>query len=317
MLCLQLHNPDPYFCLAAEEFLMKNYQDDIFMIWQSQNAVIVGKHQNTLGEINYRYVRENNVRVARRISGGGTVFHDEGNINFVFIRNVESPAVVSFRMFLKPVADFLGKLGVMAEISGHNDLLATGKKISGNAQHVYKNRVLHHGTLLYDSDLDKLGNAIRVVPGKYSGKAVQSNRSMVANIRSMLPDKLTTSQFIQKMFDFLLISYPGSRFHDLSEDEIRDIASLATSKFASWDWCFGYSPKYVFRNELSHRDTLLKIELSVEKGMIVESRCAGSFPEIPELNHFLTGIRHSYAGVREAAGQCLQDLTEEQVYCFF
>ncbi len=152
MLCIYLKNTNPYFCLAAEEYFLKNFDDDIFMLWQSDDTIVVGKHQNALGEINYRFVRKNNITVARRISGGGTVFHDSGNVNFSFIKNVKSSAEISFKQFTEPVVNTLAKLDIIATTSGRNDLLIEGKKISGNAEHIFKKRVLHHGTLLYNSD---------------------------------------------------------------------------------------------------------------------------------------------------------------------
>jgi len=219
MLCIHLKNTDPYFCLAAEEYLLKNFQEDIFMLWQSENAVVVGKHQNLLGEINYPFVRENNIALCRRISGGGTVFHDSGNVNFSFIKNVKSPAEISFKQFTAPVVDALAKLGVAATTSGRNDLLIDGLKISGNAEHVYKNRVLHHGTLLFNSDLKNLGQAIKVVPGKYESKAVQSNRSPVANISQFLKNPMTTGEFVQFLLD-VQIENSENRLYFLNENDI-------------------------------------------------------------------------------------------------
>src|SRR5690554_4159748 len=182
MRCIRLSSRDPYFCLAAEEYLMKKFTDDIFMLWQSDDTVVIGKHQNAMGEINYRYVHEQNITVARRISGGGTVFHDSGNLNFAYIKNVSSTSEISFTRFIQPITEALGSLGITATTSGRNDLLVDGKKVSGNAQHIFKNRVLHHGTLLFNSNLQTLGSSIKVIPGLYRDKAVQSNRSIVTNI---------------------------------------------------------------------------------------------------------------------------------------
>ena len=116
MLCIRLKNNDPYFCLAAEEYLLRNFEEDIFILWQSYNAVVVGKHQNLLAEINYPFCRERKISLARRISGGGTVFHDSGNVNFAFIKSVANPAEVSFRYFTKPIIEALAKLQIPAEI---------------------------------------------------------------------------------------------------------------------------------------------------------------------------------------------------------
>jgi len=276
MLCIHLKNTDPYFCLAAEEYLLKNFQEDIFMLWQSENAVVVGKHQNLLGEINYPFVRENNIALCRRISGGGTVFHDSGNVNFSFIKNVKSPGEISFKQFTAPVVDALAKLGVAATTSGRNDLLIDGLKISGNAEHVYKNRVLHHGTLLFNSDLKNLGQAIKVVPGKYESKAVQSNRSPVANISQFLKNPMTTGEFVQFLLD-VQIENSENRLYFLNENDIQTIEKLSTEKFKTWEWNFGYSPRYSFKNEVEIEGKLLKIEMQGERGIIVDAGITGDF----------------------------------------
>lgn len=276
MLCIRLNNTNPFFCLAAEEFLLKNFSDDIFMLWQSENTIVVGKHQNLLAEINYQFVHENNITVARRISGGGTVFHDAGNINFSFIKNVKSPAEISFKQFTEPVVEALAKLGVTATTSGRNDLLVEGKKISGNAEHVFKNRVLHHGTLLFNSDLKNLGQAIKVVPGKYESKAVQSNRSEVANISSFLKQEMDIDKFIQFLIDVQLKKSDNTIYH-FNESDLHKIAVLKTEKFLIWEWNFGYSPKYSFTNEVKIDDKILKIELNVKKGIIEVCKISGDY----------------------------------------
>lgn len=276
MLCIHLKNTDPYFCLAAEEYLLKNFSDDIFMLWQSENAVVVGKHQNAAAEINHRFVHENNIAVCRRISGGGTVFHDAGNVNFTFIKNVKSSAEISFKQFTAPVVEALAKLGIKATTSGRNDLLINGLKISGNAEHVYKNRVLHHGTLLFNSDLERLGQAIKVAPGKYEGKAVQSNRSPVANISQFLQTPMTKEEFMRFLLDVQLEN-PENKLYVFSENDISATEMLATEKFRTWEWNFGYSPKYTFRNEIEIDGKMLSVRLVVEKGVIVEAEVGGEY----------------------------------------
>ena len=276
MLCIHLKNTDPYFCLAAEEYLLKKFPDDIFMLWQSEKAVVVGKHQNLLAEINYPFVRENNIALCRRISGGGTVFHDAGNVNFSFIKNVKSPAEISFKMFTAPVVEALAKLGIEATTSGRNDLLINGLKISGNAEHVYKNRVLHHGTLLFNSDLKNLGQAIKVTPGKYESKAVQSNRSPVANISQFLKTPMTTAEFIRFLLTVQLEN-PQNRFYHLNKNEILAIEKLSAEKFKTWEWNFGYSPKYTFKNEVENKGKLLNIRIQVERGIIVQAEIGGDY----------------------------------------
>jgi lipoate-protein ligase A len=319
MLCIQLKNNDPYFCLAAEEYLLKNFSEDIFMLWQSENTVVLGKHQNAMAEINYPFVHKNGITVARRISGGGTVFHDAGNVNFAYIKNVNSPAEISFKLFTRPVVEALAKLEVTATSSGRNDLLVDGKKISGNAEHVFKNRVLHHGTLLFNSNLETLGQSIKVIPGKYHGKAVQSNRSVVTNILPFLKKQLSVNDFSSFLLEVQLEN-SVNLVYELNEKDNQAIQKLVDEKFSTWDWNYGYSPKYTFQNEFFSEGKQLKVELQVEKGRIVSSNCSGDFFTEKEWENFkesLSGERHFYKNIREKLELISDEISEELVFAFF
>jgi lipoate-protein ligase A len=319
MLCIQLKNNDPYFCLAAEEYLLKNFSADIFMLWQSENTVVVGKHQNTMAEINYPFVHKNGIAVARRISGGGTVFHDAGNVNFAYIKNVNSPAEISFKLFTRPVVEALAKLGITATTSGRNDLLVEGKKISGNAEHVFKNRVLHHGTLLFNSNLEMLGQAIKAVPGKYFGKAVQSNRSLVTNILPFLKKSWTVNDFSTFLLEVQLENSANS-VYELNEKDNRAIQKLVDEKFSTWDWNYGYSPKYTFKNEFLTEGRKLNVELRVERGRIIESGVSGNFFSVGEmkvLNELLSGEKHFYEKIRQKLEMVHFKVSEELIFAFF
>jgi lipoate---protein ligase len=319
MLCIQLKNTDPYFCLATEEHLLKNFQEDIFMLWQSENTVVVGKHQNAMAEINYPYVLRQNIRVARRISGGGTVFHDAGNVNFAYIRNVSSPAEISFKQFTRPVTEALAKLGVSATSSGRNDLLAGGKKISGNAEHVFKNRVLHHGTLLFHSNLDILGKAIHAPAEKYAGKAVQSNRSEVTNILPFLKTSMTTDEFSSFLLNVQLEN-PANTYYELKTGDINAIRQLRKEKFTTWEWNFGYSPAYTFKNTKITRGKTWQVELHVRKGYIEKALFAGdhfSEDELISITRRLTGAKHCYDDIRKALSVVFPHISDEVVYTFF
>lgn len=320
MLCIHLDNPDPYYCLAAEEYLLRNYTDDIFMLWQSHDTVVVGKHQNAMGEINCRHVRENGIRVARRISGGGTVFHDRGNVNFTFIKSVAGSQEISFKRFTQPIVDVLATMGIHAVTSGRNDLLVGGLKISGNAEHVFKNRVLHHGTLLFHSDLENLGHAIRVVPGKYVSKAVQSNRSQVVNIADFLEHTLTTNAFIDKILIFQLNAMPENRLFTLTPGEEAIISRLSEEKFKTWEWQYGYSPTYTFSHECSWQGKLLKLDFSVEKGRISRINVGGdvySEKDRTLLHKHLPGIPHDFDALSGMHGNLGLQSDTELIYCWF
>jgi lipoate---protein ligase len=319
MLCIHLKNNDPYFCLAAEEYLVRNFEEDIFMLWQSHNTVIVGKHQNLLAEINYPFCWKNNITLARRISGGGTVFHDAGNVNFTFIRNVMSPAEISFKQFTQPIVDTLARIGIKAETSGRNDLMVEGKKISGNAEHVFKNRVLHHGTLLFNSDLENLGQALKVVPGKYQSKAIQSNRSEVVNIFPFLKKELNVEEFVRFLFEFQLENLGNSRF-ELGEHNNRQIEKLVIEKFNTWDWLYGYSPGYSFKNELNLEGKIIRVELEVKKGIIQEFQISGNYfseKEMKTTQLELQNKKHCFETILEVLGNCSSKFPDEMIYFFF
>jgi len=319
MICIHLNNTDTHFCLAAEEYLLKNFTDDIFMLWQSEDTVVVGKHQNTLAEINYPFIREKNITVARRISGGGTVFHDSGNVNFSYIRNVSSPSEISFKMFTEPVVEALARLGIEATTSGRNDLLINGLKVSGNAEHVYKNRVLHHGTLLFNSDLENLGQAIKVVPGKYESKAVESNRSKVANISSFLAQEMSVNEFTRFLLDVQL-GNPSNSFYALSDEDIYHIEELVSEKFSTWEWNYGYSPKYSFRNRFQSEAGNLDIELKVSKGSIEIVQLEGSLlaeEQIKKIILELVGKKHRFETIFNSLKRILKNVPSGLIDSFF
>ena len=298
--CLNQPKTNPYFNLAAEEYFLKNFQEDFFMLWRSRPSVVVGKHQNALAEINHEFVRTHQIPVARRLSGGGTVFHDPGNLNFTFIRNVANISEVNFKVFTVPVIEALKKLGVEAYTSGRNDLLIDGKKISGNAEHVHRNRVLHHGTLLFDSHLEALKGALKVDLSKFEDKAVQSNRSEVTNIFNHLHKPISVEEFTDFIFGEISRNYPEFQIYELTLEDFKAIQKLSIEKYQTWDWIFGYSPRYRFSNTLKTENGEIGISLLVEKGHITEVSVSGAIPV--ELSHriseVLLGCRHDYEAVK-------------------
>jgi len=209
MLCIKNENKDPFFNIASEEYIFRNFSEDCFMLWRSEPSVIVGKHQNTLAEINWGFIKKNDIKVVRRLSGGGTVYHDPGNLNFTFLKHGRKEKLMDFEMFTDPVIKALAKMSVIAKFEGKNDLRVNGLKISGNSEHIFRNKVLHHGTLLFDSNLDNLENAIKNEKDHYSDKAVKSIRSQVTNISSHLNNNLSISEFKELMQSFMFNYFPG------------------------------------------------------------------------------------------------------------
>ena len=186
MICINPDTTDPFFNLAIEELLLKSYNEEYLLLYVNSPSVIIGKHQSGHREVNTRFVYENQIPVIRRISGGGTVFHDSGNLNFCFILRSEQGKQVDFRKYTQPVIDFLASIGVNASFEAKNDLKVDGLKISGNAEHIHGDRVLHHGTLLFSTSLDMLRKSIRKDPSNYISRAVVSNPSPVTNLNGII-----------------------------------------------------------------------------------------------------------------------------------
>lgn len=297
MICIKNPITNPYFNLAAEEYVLRNFKDNIFMLWRNRPSIIVGKHQNTLAEINIDYVKKKNIDVVRRLSGGGAVFHDLGNLNFTFIKNVSGDDhLVDFKRYTEPIIKVLHELGINAKFEGRNDIMINGRKISGNAEHVFKKRVLHHGTLLFSSLMSELSNALKVNPLKYQDKGVKSVRSRVTNISDYLPEKMSVMEFHDRIFDFITQSEKDVVLYEYSSKDIENINQLAENKYKTWDWNFGYSPKYTFEKLIRTNGGNLEIHLNVEKGIISDVKIYGDFfneKDIKDIEKLLNGTQHN------------------------
>jgi lipoate-protein ligase A len=296
MLIIKRHNTEPYFNLATEEYVLKNFDDDSFMLWRNEPSIIVGKHQNTLAEINLDYVNENKIKVVRRLSGGGAVFHDLGNINFTFIRQGDHNTLVDFRRFTEPILEVLQKLGIEARFEGRNDLTIDGRKFSGNAEHVYKDRVLHHGTLLFSSEMTNLSSALKVDPSKFSDKAVKSVRSRVTNISEHLREPIEIGEFIELIRVHVHEKYPDAITIKLSDDDHEKIHRLVEEKYSTWEWNFGYSPKYNFRKQAKTKGGHVEVNLFVENGIIIDAKIYGDYfgrYDTSDFEMMLKGLPHS------------------------
>lgn len=294
MKCIFSHSNDPYFNLAAEEYLLKNFEEDFYFQYVNMDSVVIGKHQNALAEINLDYLDENNIRLARRISGGGSVYHDKGNVNYSFITTEKAGDFIKFKTYTAPIILALKELGLEANMGKRNEILLSNFKISGTASHVFKNRVLHHGTLLYSADLEKLGNCLYELSEAYIDKAVKSVRSNVINIQDQLARKLSESEFYQFLFSFILGSGYENVIYTFSNLDKAAIDKMIADKFERWEWNFGYSPKYVVEKSASINATKAFFKVSINKGLIseVEIECKESKIELAKLHGILKGLRH-------------------------
>lgn len=320
---LYINDPctDPHWNLAAEEYLLKNFSQPVFRLWRNDSSIIIGHYQNAYAEIDINFVKQNGIKVVRRLTGGGAVFHDLGNLNFTFIeeRNPNEDTSVMFRRFTSPIIEALQNIGVNAYLEGRNDLLIDGRKFSGNAVCIHKNRTLQHGTLLFDASMHNLGEALKSRPEKFIGKAVQSNRSRVTNIKEHLPDifpagmkKITDIQsFWNYLEQYICSRYPGITPYSFTEEDLKEIEKLRKEKYSLESWNFGTSPTYSFSKTAKFTGGIVELYMSVEKGKIENLKILGDyFFTLPteEFCNRMTGTPHTPDAVLDSVQQMEGDI---------
>lgn len=296
MLYINHNYTDPYINHAIEEYFLKNFDEECFILWQNTPSILVGKNQNTFAEINIDYVKEHNIPVVRRLSGGGTIFGDLGNVYFTFISNKSNDTFADFKRFTTPIINSLIKLSINAEFSGRNDLTIGGKKFSGNAQYKYKNRVLHHGSLLFSSNMSDLSSALKVRPIKFQDKSVKSVSSRVTNISDHLKSPMSVIEFKDFLIDTIISDSKNGNLYEITEKDLTHINKISEEKFSTWEWNYGNSPKYNFVNEKKFLGGTVEVNLNVEKGIIRDLKIFGDFfgeKDIKDLEDALVGIKHS------------------------
>jgi lipoate-protein ligase A len=315
MYCINLDTTDPFFNLAIEELLLKSYKEEYLLLYINSPSVIIGKHQAGHREVNTRFVYENQIPVIRRISGGGTVFHDRGNLNFCFILQSEQGKQVDFRKYTQPVIDFLASIGVKASFEGKNDLKVGGFKISGNAEHIHGDRVLHHGTLLFSTSLDMLRNSIRKDPSHYISRAVVSNPSPVTNLNEIINSFRDINELRSEMMNYFIRNFPGNVPYDLTKLEITGAKTIADSKYKTWEWNWGYGPEYTFNNYFD-LNKVKHCSMFVMGGIIRECTIEGS-DQLKDASEKIIGCRHIVEDLSELFRKENIFLTEEEIFGFF
>jgi len=305
---IYIRNDDnrPQFNLALEQYAFDNLTqfDEIFLLWINEPTIVVGKNQNTIEEINLDYVKENNINVVRRLSGGGAVYHDLGNLNYTIISEKGNrQASFNFAAFTRPVIEVLEKLGVKAEFTGRNDLTIDGKKFCGNAQYMKKNRILHHGAILFDTDLNVLTKALKVPKDKIESKGVKSVRSRVTNIKDYLKYDITIEDFKQLLLDHMIETNKNLQEYRLTDEDYRKINKIMEERYATWEWNFGYSPD--FNIEKSRRFPAGKVEtkIHVEEGVIKSLKFYGDFfggGGISDIEKKLIGVKYKEDEIAKA-----------------
>ena len=251
---------DIYFNLAMEEFFFEKFKkDEVFMLWINEPSVVIGKHQNLIEELNMKYCFENNIKIARRLSGGGTVVHDFGNLNYTYITNTTGDTALDFKEFLKPMYNALLNLNIDAHISPRNDFRVLEKKICGHSQFMRKKRVLHHGCILFDSNLNNLRNALNVENKKIISKSAKSVKSSVANLKEISKIDYEISDFLEKLKNEILKTQENFEIYELTKEDILKIDKIKSEKYATKDWIYGQSPKCTFILD-EERDYTVEIE---------------------------------------------------------
>lgn len=297
---------DPALNLALEEYALRNLplEDSLLLFYINEPSIIIGKNQNTIEEINREYVEANGIHVVRRLSGGGAVYHDLGNLNFSFITKDDGQSFRDFAKFTQPVVDALRKLGVAAELTGRNDIQVGETKISGNAQFFSRGRMYSHGTLLFASEMERVASALKVKPIKFESKSTKSVRSRVANISSFLPEPMTIDQFkaaiLREIFGRRENEVP---VYPLTEQDWAAVRKLADERYRSWDWNYGRSPQSNVQHAHKFPSGIVDIRLLVDEGNIKSCAVFGDFfgvGEIADVEEALAGVRYDEASVREA-----------------
>ena len=298
---LNLKTTDPSYNLAMEQYVFDKLPRDraYFMLWQNDNAIIIGKHQNTLAEINKPYVREHGIRVVRRLSGGGAVYHDMGNLNFTFIVDAGDTEKLDLHLFCLPIVRTLETLGVKAEVNGRNDITIDGKKFSGNSQYLKEGRVMHHGTLMFDSDLSVVADALRVDESKIQAKGVKSVRSRVTNVRPYLAQDRTLPEFWDTLLQNVLRETPGDEY-PLTLEDLAAVERLRAERYATYEWNYGASPECTLLKKRRIEGVgLVEAYFTVTRGVIEKLAFHGDFFSLDEPE----ALAERFLGLRPEAEQ--------------
>ena len=314
MLLIINDSKNAYFNLAAEEYLIDSFDDDIVMLWRNDNTVVVGKNQNTIEEIDSDFVREKSVNVVRRLTGGGAVFHDMGNVNYTVIQTYREGLFSNYEYFTEMVRDFLQGLGVETVLSGRNDLLIDGKKFSGNARCVRNGRMMHHGTLMFSSDVRDISGALTPNQKKIDSKAVKSVQSHVTNISSHMTEQqretIDVEKFMELLRDHYLQKLPDAVLYELTAADKAAIQKLSNEKYSTWAWNYGASPAFAATASRKYDFGLVDVRLNVNRGRIKDIRIFGDYfgiRNISEIEELLVGVEYKQDAIKQALAKAELD----------
>jgi len=287
---------DPRINLAIEEYALKHLpaDEDYLLFYINEPSIIIGKNQNTVEEINTEYVEANGIHVVRRLSGGGAVYHDLGNLNFSFITKDDGNSFHNYRKFTEPVIRALHQLGVEAELTGRNDIQVGERKISGNAQFSTRGRMFTHGTLLFHSQMENVSSALNVNPEKFKSKGVKSVRSRVANISEFMREPMSIEAFRQHLLESI---FAGSQVEQyvLTDADWEQIHEISRERYQNWNWNYGKSPAFNVKRVQRLGAGTFDVRLFVEGGIITSAAIYGDFfgrGDSTEITDKLAGLRY-------------------------
>ena len=288
---LRLTTTNPYYNLAVEEFLFRHSADDVLILWQNEPTVVIGKNQNAYAEVDLSYAAHHGIHVSRRITGGGAVYHDLGNVNYSLISSDSSERILDYAYFTEPLIEALGELGLRCELSGRNDLLAEGRKFSGNAQYATGGRILHHGTILFDTDVSVMSDVLKIDKEKLAYRAVKSCKSRVVNLSTLLKNPMEVSDFMACL-ERSLCAHLNAEPMSLPDDPR---LTALYERNASKEWILSdkrYLTGYTVTRKKKYPYGLIQIELSLLRDQIEGIRISGDFfglSPIEELEARLVG----------------------------
>lgn len=268
---------DVYYNMAFDEYALEQLPLDepLFYLWQNRAAVIIGLNQNIHTEVDLDYARQHGISVARRITGGGAVYHDLGNLNYTIVGR-SADIERDYPEYTRHMQRALQALGLKAELSGRNDILVEGRKVSGYAKRVYKDRLMVHGTLMYDVDLERLTRVLTPPTEKFASKGIASVKSRVANLRDYLPGFADIAAFGQALEQHLSCQYRDEEYR-LTEVQLSEIRAIARDKFATTDWLYGRSPSNVIAYTKRLPCGNITVHMDIKRGCIAQCAITGDF----------------------------------------
>jgi lipoyltransferase and lipoate-protein ligase len=292
---------------ALEEYALRHLDinETYLLFYRMAPTVIVGRNQNAVEEVNMDYLRSHKVTLTRRLSGGGAVYNDPGNLSFSFISKDDGDSFNNYRKFTEPVIRALNQLGVNAKLEGRNDLTVDGQKISGNAQFVTQGRIFSHGTLLFDVNLDNVSKALHPDAEKYESKGIKSVRSRVTNIREHLSKDMNIHQFKATLLHYIFEAYDQVPEYDVTDEDWTNVIDIARGRYRNWDWVFGKSPEFNVKKAHRFPGGRIDMRLDVKKGIIEQASIFGDFfgvDDVSDIEKLLVGTKYARDAVAAQLG---------------